>query len=100
MKEYVVICCYYLRLVFLFSIWPTVIVFCVFDINHSIHFPSQKQIKYGVKWTTLSSASFSGKADSVIMLLEAGADQLITDDVSKNIIFISFHFVFYFIIFC
>ena len=42
------------------------------------------------------SASYKGYEDSVIMLLEAGADQLITDKVSKNIIFISFHFVFLF----
>ena len=90
------ICYYYLRLVFLFSIWQTVIVFFVFDINHSIHFPSQKHIKYGLKRTALINASRNGYEDSVIMLLEAGADQLITDYVSKNIIFISFQFVFLF----
>ena len=33
------------------------------------------------------NASCDGNEDSVIMLLKAGADELITDRVSKNIIF-------------
>ena len=67
----------------------------MFDINHSIHFLT-KHIKGGTKSTALIQASYHGHEDSVIVLLEAGADHRIKDIVSKSIIIFSFHFIYYY----
>ena len=49
--------------------------------------------------TALIDASRYDYEDCVILLLQAGADQLITDYVSKNIIFISFQFCVFILLF-